>query len=260
MLRTPFSTDGMNWRGIEPPTISSTNSKPPPRGSGSTLSQQSPYWPRPPDWRLYLPCDSALALDGLLVGNLGRLKFNFYIKFPLELLDRDLDMHLAGAGQDDLVGLRVAMGLERGIFLDQALQRLGGFFLVAPGLGPDREGDHRRRLLGQRRKIIGAFSSHSVSPVVVSLSFATATISPGKRRVSGDCFLPSSRSNWPKRSLRAVGRVEHGGVAARVARNHAENRELAGERIDHRLEDKALKRRRGVGRAFDRRRRCRPCP
>src|ERR1700684_3015529 len=52
----------------------------------------------------------------------------------------------------------------------------------------------------------GAFSSHSVSPVVVSLSLATATISPAIALAIGDCFLPSSRSNWAKRFL--VSRVE----------------------------------------------------
>ena len=33
---TPFWTLGMNWRGTAPPTTLSTNSNPPPSGSGST--------------------------------------------------------------------------------------------------------------------------------------------------------------------------------------------------------------------------------
>jgi len=41
--RTPFSTEGMKLRGMEPPKMSSTNSKPPPRVSGSTRIQVSPY-------------------------------------------------------------------------------------------------------------------------------------------------------------------------------------------------------------------------
>ena len=51
----PFSTEGIYCLGIEPPTILSTNSKPAPWGSGSNSSQQSPYWPFPPDCFLYLP-------------------------------------------------------------------------------------------------------------------------------------------------------------------------------------------------------------
>ena len=45
----PFSTLGMNWRGTAPPTTLSTNSKPEPRGSGSTSMLQTAYWPWPPD-------------------------------------------------------------------------------------------------------------------------------------------------------------------------------------------------------------------
>ncbi len=60
--RTPFSTEGMKLRGIAPPKMSSTNSKPPPRVSGSTRIQVSPYWPRPPVCFLYLPCTSARPL------------------------------------------------------------------------------------------------------------------------------------------------------------------------------------------------------
>jgi len=60
--RTPFSTDGMKLRGTEPPKMSSTNSKPPPRGIGSTRSHVSPYCPRPPVCFLYLPCPSGAPL------------------------------------------------------------------------------------------------------------------------------------------------------------------------------------------------------
>ena len=55
----PFCTAGMNWRGMAPPTILSTNSKPPPRSRGATRSQATPYWPCPPDCFLYLPSASA---------------------------------------------------------------------------------------------------------------------------------------------------------------------------------------------------------
>src|SRR6266851_1635901 len=88
-----------------------------------------------------------LTLDRLLVWDLRRLKFNLYIKFSLELLDRDLDMHLARARQDYLMSLRVAMGLEGRVFLDQPLQCERRFFLVAPRLGRNRTRDHGQRFL-----------------------------------------------------------------------------------------------------------------
>jgi hypothetical protein len=46
--RTPFSTAGMNWPGMVPPLTWSTNSKPPPRGSGSMRRKTSPNCPAPP--------------------------------------------------------------------------------------------------------------------------------------------------------------------------------------------------------------------
>jgi hypothetical protein len=82
----------MKLRGITPPTILSTNSKPLPRGSASTSSQQSPNWPRPPDCFLYLPCE--LAVDA---------------EFPLEPLDDELDVLLPGSREDDLPGLGIAV-------------------------------------------------------------------------------------------------------------------------------------------------------
>jgi hypothetical protein len=59
-------------------------------------------------------------------------------------------MHLAGAGKDDLVGLRVTMSFERGIFLDQALQRQRRFLFVGSSPGPNRERNYGRGLLRLR--------------------------------------------------------------------------------------------------------------
>src|ERR1700726_4787362 len=37
------------------------------------------------------------SLDGLLIRNFGRLQLDVDVEFPAQLLDRDFDMHLAGA-------------------------------------------------------------------------------------------------------------------------------------------------------------------
>ena len=58
--RTPFSTAGMNWLGMVPPLTASTNSKPPPRSSGSTRRYTSPNWPAPPVCFLWRWWPSAL--------------------------------------------------------------------------------------------------------------------------------------------------------------------------------------------------------
>src|SRR5207245_8121524 len=52
----------------------------------------------------------------------------------------------------------------------------------------------------------GAFSSHKVSPVCVSLSLGTATTSPVRAEATGCCFLPSKWNRCPRRSF--VSRVE----------------------------------------------------
>src|SRR5581483_11758403 len=82
----------MNWRGMAPPTISSTNSNPPPRGSGSILSQQSPYWPRPPDWRLYLPWASARPLLASLYGTLGACRSPATLNLRLSKFNVEVDL------------------------------------------------------------------------------------------------------------------------------------------------------------------------
>ena len=46
-----------------------------------------------------------------------------------------------------------------------------------------------------------AASSQSVSPVVVSLSFATAAMEPGPAPWAVFCSLPAIVSNWLKRSF-----------------------------------------------------------
>src|SRR5258705_4372521 len=45
----------MKFRGTEPPTTLSTNSKPDPSGNGSTSMSHTAYWPCPPDCLTCLP-------------------------------------------------------------------------------------------------------------------------------------------------------------------------------------------------------------
>src|ERR1035437_5634016 len=70
----PFSTAGTNWRGMDPPKMSSTNSKSEPRASGSTLILQSPNWPCPPVCFLWRPCASVAALIVSRYGMRGGFK------------------------------------------------------------------------------------------------------------------------------------------------------------------------------------------
>ena len=52
---------GCSCAGTAPPTTWSTNSKPAPRGSGSTSMSHTAYWPCPPDCLTWRPCPLARA-------------------------------------------------------------------------------------------------------------------------------------------------------------------------------------------------------
>ena len=139
----PFSTAGMNWRGMEPPKMSSTNSKSLPRGSGSTLILQSPNWPCPPVCFLWRPCASVAAPDRLAVRNSWRLEVHFHAEPALELGDRHFDVQLSLTGEQQLVGLRVARVADARVLLAQPLHGGADLVLVAAALRLDGIGEHR---------------------------------------------------------------------------------------------------------------------
>ena len=139
---------------------------------------QSPNWPRPPVCFLWRPCALAPAADRLLVGHARRVQLDLDAEPLLQPLDDHLDVHLGQAGDDLLAGLRVAVQVDRRVLLLQPPQRREHLVLVALALRLDRERHHRRRQLDARhldRLVAGR------EPVagLVSLSFATAPMSPG---------------------------------------------------------------------------------
>ena len=188
------------------------------------------------------------TLDGFLIGHPRRRQLDFYAEFSLQFFDRDLDVKLAGAAEDDFAALRIAMHLQREVLIDQLLQR-------RRRLSPRRALDLGRMANDMTAadasavgsNMIGAFSSHSVSPVEVSLSFATAAISPGERdRESAPASCPSRRRKLPEAFFRFSRRIEHRRIAMRGARHDAEEGQLAGKGIHHRLEHECGKRRVGI--------------
>ena len=60
-------------------------------------------------------------------------------------------VQLAHAGHHQLVGLRVAVQLDRAVLLDDLVQRAGELAFVAAALGRDGQADHRRRELDRRQ-------------------------------------------------------------------------------------------------------------
>ena len=198
--RMPFSTAGMKFRGIAPPTTSSTNSKPLPRGSGSSLIHVSANCPRPPDCFLYLPCTSARPLIVSRYGTFGALSSTStpYLRFkrstatstcscpePETMISRlSASRSMCSAGSSSIILWSACVAFSSSALL---------FGCTANEMTASNAGSFG--------KSTGAFSSESVSPVAVSLSLATAQISPAIAAGIGDCFLPSSRKSCPKRSF-----------------------------------------------------------
>src|SRR5258708_5115300 len=77
--------------------------------------------------------------DRFFIGYLRCVELDLDVKLTLQLFDGDLDMHLTGAREDNLVGLWIAMGLKCGILFEQACERLRSFLFIPARLGPNRE-------------------------------------------------------------------------------------------------------------------------
>ncbi len=99
-----------------------------------------------------------LLLDRLEVGHLRRVQDRLDAELALHLRQRDLDVNLARARDEQLGGLRVAADAQDRIFLGQARQGRRDLLFVAFGLGFDGVGDGRfserdRRVLDRRSGI-----------------------------------------------------------------------------------------------------------
>ncbi len=119
------------------------------------------------------------------------------------------------------------------------------------------------RVLGSMAKVVagsgkttggytmGCALSHSVSPVWVSFSLATAPRSPAWISGTGVWVLPSSSSRWPSALGDVAGRVVDRGVGLERPGVDAEEADAAGVRVGHGLEDEGGEGRVGDGLARD---------
>ena len=183
---TPFSTAGMNWRGIAPPTIWSTNSKPAPAVERLHPHERDAELAVPAGLLLVLALGLGRAGDRLAVRDLHVLGLDLDAELAVQPLERDAEVRLAHAPQQRLVRLGVALEAQRRVLVEQAVQRVGELVLVALRLGVDRDREHGLRR-GERLDVDSAPRAPSTSPVVVSVSLATAAMSPAG--TSGDRLL-----------------------------------------------------------------------
>ena len=88
-----------------------------------------------------------LGADGFAIGHLGGFERDFGVVALFEAADDGLDVRLAGAGDEELVGLRVAEEADEQVFFHQLVDGGGELVFVGAGLGLDGVGHGR---LGQR--------------------------------------------------------------------------------------------------------------
>ena len=122
------------------------------------------------------------SADGFAIGNLGRFQGDVHAIALLQPADGDFDVLLAGSGDQEFLGLRIAIEAQGKIFFQQFVQRVAHAVFVVAALRFDREGDgglgqfdrresDRRGLVGQR------VAGERVR------SLATAPMSPGMQFV-----------------------------------------------------------------------------
>ena len=84
-----------------------------------------------------------LVRDGFAIGHLRRTDVGFDLEFTLQTVNQNVQVKFAHALHDGLTGFQISFHTEGRVFGGQTGQTLGHFFLVALGLGLNRDFDHR---------------------------------------------------------------------------------------------------------------------
>ena len=128
---TPFCTAGMNWCGIAPPFVESTNSKPVPRAQ--RLDAQRHLAELAGAAGLLLVPVEALGRRGdrLAIGNARRPRLDLELELARHALEHRAQVQLAQAAQHRLVAVRIVLDDERRILGDHPVQHVGDPLLVA---------------------------------------------------------------------------------------------------------------------------------
>ena len=223
----------MYWRGIDPPKMSSSNTKSLPRGSGSSRILQSPNWPWPPVCFLWRPWASARRRDRLAVRNPRRLQVHLDAEPPLQLRDGDLDVQLALPGEEQLLRLRVARVADRRVLFLEAMHRRADLVLVAAALGLDGIRQHRLRKLNRREAQAALLGDRVVGQRVLQLRDGPEVAGPDLGR--GRRGLALHHLQVAEALARVAREIVHGLIGSQRAGHHAKQRNASGEGIRHRL-------------------------
>ena len=168
------------------------------------------------------------------------------VRAPLHPGERDLDVQLAAAGEQELVGLRIAPRAQTRILLDQAVESVADLLVVALRLGFDRE--RHRRLgeldpVGREGLLLGGEGVARDGEAQLRNAADVAGDELRCRRA-----LLALEVHESVRLLVLFGaHVPELGVVLQRAREDAQDRQAAGERVVQGLEDDGDDRLRGVG-------------
>src|SRR5204862_765860 len=83
------------------------------------------------------------AADRLPIRNLGRFEHDFSVVTLLELCHHNFDVLLACARNEKLLGLRIAIEAQHGVFFNQFMNAIGELVSIGASLGLDRDSDRR---------------------------------------------------------------------------------------------------------------------
>ena len=199
--RTPFSTAGMYWRGMAPPTTSSWKAKPSPRPSGSMRRWHTRTGRGRPTASCSVPRRRRRHGDRLAVGDDGRSSRSTVTpNCGVQPLEGDGQVDLAGHAEHGLVGLVDAgRPASDGILLAEPLQGGHELVVVGPRRGPDGHRQRRRLGLGEGMTT-GVPLGARVSPVACRSGGGRATKSPATASSTGEASLPRSTSRTCSRS------------------------------------------------------------
>ncbi len=205
--------------------------------SGSTRRETSPNWPAPPVCFLWRWKPSACAVIVSRYGMRGGRVVDLELELARHPLEHRAQVQVAQRAQHRLVGRRVVLDDERRILGQHPVQHVGNPLLVAPLL----------RLIatpcigtgnssGRMWMWSSSCESCSTQSNSISSTFATAAMSPGTARSISTFLPPCSRNRWPTLNGLRPSPMKSCVSLRHRALVHAEDPELADERVDDDLE------------------------
>ncbi len=185
--------------------------------------------------------DLGSAANGFAIRNLRRVQFDIHAVALLQAADDHFDVLLAAAGEQEFLGLRIAIEAQRLIFFQDALDGVAQavFILAALGRNGKRDGRLRQmhrvisddgRLVAERVAGDGLFELRDGADIA-GLEFGNGLNS-----------LALQRADVRQTFGDAAAGVDEIGVVLDHARNHFEVSDAAGKGIGNRFEHEGRRR------------------